>query len=85
MKIVTDCAADMSAEELGALGVEQAPLHINSGRRSQFGRHQRRFVLRPHKPCGRRAYGHAVSRAVRRAVPQSQVRSAHFLLHISSG
>jgi DegV family protein with EDD domain len=29
MKIVTDCAADMSAEELEQLGVEQAPLFIN--------------------------------------------------------
>ncbi len=28
MKIVTDCAADMSAEELEQLGVEQAPLYI---------------------------------------------------------
>jgi len=28
MKIVTDCAADMSAEELQALGIEQAPLYI---------------------------------------------------------
>jgi DegV family protein with EDD domain len=28
MKIVTDCAADMSAEELAALEVEQAPLFI---------------------------------------------------------
>lgn len=28
MKIVTDCAADMSAEELAALDVEQAPLFI---------------------------------------------------------
>ena len=28
MKIVTDCAADMSAEELDALGIEQAPLYI---------------------------------------------------------
>lgn len=29
MKIVTDCAADMSAEELDQLGVVQAPLFIN--------------------------------------------------------
>jgi DegV family protein with EDD domain len=29
MKIVTDCAADMSAEEMEQLGVEQAPLFIN--------------------------------------------------------
>jgi DegV family protein with EDD domain len=29
MKIVTDCAADMSAEELEQLGIEQAPLFIN--------------------------------------------------------
>ena len=29
MKVVTDCAADMSAEELEQLGVEQAPLFIN--------------------------------------------------------
>ena len=28
MKIVTDCAADMSAEELKELGIEQAPLFI---------------------------------------------------------
>ena len=28
MKIVTDCAADMSAQELEELGVEQAPLYI---------------------------------------------------------
>jgi DegV family protein with EDD domain len=28
MKIVTDCAADMCAEELDALGIEQAPLYI---------------------------------------------------------
>jgi DegV family protein with EDD domain len=28
MKIVTDCAADMSAEELKELGIEQAPLYI---------------------------------------------------------
>ena len=28
MKIVTDCAADMSADELEALGVEEAPLYI---------------------------------------------------------
>ena len=28
MKIVTDCAADMSAEELEELGIEQAPLFI---------------------------------------------------------
>ena len=28
MKIVTDCAADMSAEELEQLGVTQAPLYI---------------------------------------------------------
>ncbi len=28
MKIVTDCAADMSAEELEKLGIEQAPLYI---------------------------------------------------------
>ena len=28
MKIVTDCAADMSAEELSALEIEQAPLYI---------------------------------------------------------
>jgi DegV family protein with EDD domain len=28
MKIVTDCAADMSADELEELGVEQAPLYI---------------------------------------------------------
>ena len=28
MKIVTDCAADMSAEELEKLGVVQAPLFI---------------------------------------------------------
>jgi len=29
MKIVTDCAADMSAEELKELGIEQAPLFIH--------------------------------------------------------
>jgi DegV family protein with EDD domain len=29
MKVVTDCAADMSAEELEQLGIEQAPLFIN--------------------------------------------------------
>jgi DegV family protein with EDD domain len=28
MKIVTDCAADLSAEELKELGIEQAPLYI---------------------------------------------------------
>jgi hypothetical protein len=28
MKIITDCAADMSAEELGELGIIQAPLFI---------------------------------------------------------
>ena len=28
MKIVTDCAADMSAEELKELGIEEAPLYI---------------------------------------------------------
>ena len=28
MKIVTDCAADMPAEELAALGITQAPLFI---------------------------------------------------------
>jgi len=28
MKIVTDCAADMPAEELEALGIEEAPLYI---------------------------------------------------------
>ena len=28
MKIVTDCAADLSAEELKELDIEQAPLYI---------------------------------------------------------
>ena len=29
MKIVTDCAADLPAEEIEALGITQAPLYIN--------------------------------------------------------
>lgn len=57
MKIVTDCAADMTAEELGELGITQAPLFIqfpegevNSADISADDFYNRLEALRPQIP-----------------------------------
>ena len=54
MKIVTDCAADMSAEELEQLDVTQAPLFIQFPEgRSTLWKLQPMISITDWKPCAR--------------------------------
>lgn len=89
MKIVTDCAADMSAEELEELGVTQAPLFIqfpegevNSAEISADDFYNRLEAMRPAIPTTAQPSGGIFAELYRRIM---QVEKNILSIHISSG
>src|SRR5512143_890181 len=89
MKIVTDCAADMSAEELEALGVEQAPLYIQfpEGEVTSFeitpdAFYDRLEAMRPEIPTTAMPSSGLFAEMYRRI---AKLDKNIFSLHISSG
>ena len=89
MKIVTDCAADMSAEELEKLGVVQAPLFIqfpegevNSTDISADDFYNRLEAMRPQIPTTAQPSSGIFAEIYRKL---SLVEKNIFSIHISSG
>ena len=89
MRIVTDCAADMSAEELKELGVTQAPLfiqfpegEINSADISADDFYNRLEAMRPAIPTTAQPSGGIFAELYRRI---AQVERNILSIHISSG
>ena len=89
MKIVTDCAADMSAEELQELGITQAPLFIqfpegevNSADISADEFYNRLEAMRPAVPTTAQPSGGIFSELYRKI---SHLDKDILSLHISSG
>lgn len=89
MKIVTDCAADMSAEELHELGVTQAPLFIqfpegevNSADISADDFYNRLEAMRPAIPTTAQPSGGIFADLYRKLAEQEK---EIFSIHISSG
>ena len=89
MKIVTDCAADMSAEELEELGVTQAPLFIqfpegevNSAELSADEFYNRLEAMRPVIPTTAQPSGGIFAELYHRI---AQVEKNILSIHISSG
>ena len=89
MKIVTDCAADMSAEELEELGVTQAPLFIqfpegevNSAELSADEFYDRLEAMRPVIPTTAQPSGGIFAELYHRI---AQVEKNILSIHISSG
>ena len=89
MKIVTDCAADMSAEELENLGIVQAPLFIqfpegevNSTEISADDFYNRLEAMRPQIPTTAQPSSGIFSEIYRKL---SQVEKNILSIHISSG
>ena len=89
MKIVTDCAADMSTEELEKLGVVQAPLFIqfpegevNSTEISADEFYNRLEAMRPQIPTTAQPSSGIFAEIYRKL---SQVEKDIFSIHISSG
>jgi len=89
MKIVTDCAADMSAEELEELGVTQAPLFIqfpegevNSAELSADEFYDRLEAMRPVIPTTAQPSGGIFAELYRRI---ARVEKNILSIHISSG
>ena len=89
MKIVTDCAADMSAEELERLGVTQAPLFIqfpegevNSADISADEFYDRLEAMRPQIPTTAQPSGGIFAEMYRKL---AQVEKNILSIHISSG
>lgn len=89
MKIVTDCAADMSAEELEELGITQAPLfiqfpegEINSADISADDFYNRLEAMRPAIPTTAQPSGGIFADLYRRI---AQVEKNILSIHISSG
>jgi len=89
MKIVTDCAADMSAEELENLGIIQAPLFIqfpegevNSTEISADDFYNRLEAMRPQIPTTAQPSSGIFADIYRKL---SQVEKNIFSIHISSG
>ncbi len=89
MKIVTDCAADMSAEEMDNLGVTQAPLYIqfpegevNSADLSADEFYNRLEAMRPAIPTTAQPSGGIFAELYRKI---SHLDKEILSLHISSG
>jgi DegV family protein with EDD domain len=89
MKIVTDCAADMSAEELEKLGVTQAPLFIqfpegevNSADISADDFYNRLEAMRPAIPTTAQPSSGIFAEIYRRL---AQMEKNILTIHISSG
>ena len=89
MKIVTDCAADMSDEELEKLGIVQAPLFIqfpegevNSTEISADDFYNRLEAMRPQIPTTAQPSSGIFAEIYRKL---SQVEKDIFSIHISSG
>ncbi|HUH95741.1 MAG TPA: DegV family protein [Anaerolineales bacterium] len=89
MKIVTDCAADLSAEELKELGIEQAPLYIQfpEGEVSSIdisadAFYDRLEAMRPDIPTTAMPSSGLFAEIYRRIAKRDQ---NIFSLHISSG
>lgn len=89
MKIVTDCAADMSAEEIEKLGVVQAPLFIqfpegevNSTEISADDFYNRLEAMRPQIPTTAQPSSGIFAEIYRKL---SQVEKNILSIHISSG
>jgi DegV family protein with EDD domain len=89
MKIVTDCAADMPAEELEALGIEQAPLYIqfpegevNSSDISADAFYDRLEAMRPAVPTTAMPSSGLFAEIYRKL---GKLDPHIFSLHISSG
>ena len=89
MKIVTDCAADMSAEELEQLDVTQAPLFIqfpegevNSANISADDFYNRLEAMRPAIPTTAQPSGGIFAELYRKLAEQEK---QIFSIHISSG
>jgi DegV family protein with EDD domain len=89
MKIVTDCAADMSAEELEELGVTQAPLFIqfpegevNSAELSADEFYDRLEAMRPVIPTTAQPSGGIFAELYHRI---ARVEKNILSIHISSG
>jgi DegV family protein with EDD domain len=89
MKIVTDCAADMSVEELEELGIVQAPLFIqfpegevNSAEISADDFYNRLEAMRPAIPTTAQPSGGIFADLYRRIL---QVEKDILSVHISSG
>jgi DegV family protein with EDD domain len=89
MKIVTDCAADMSAEELEKLGIIQAPLFIqfpegevNSTEISADEFYNRLEAMRPQIPTTAQPSSGIFAEIYRKL---SQVEKNILSIHISSG
>lgn len=89
MKIVTDCAADMSAEELEQLGIIQAPLFIqfpegevNSADISADDFYNRLEAMRPQIPTTAQPSGGIFAELYRKI---AQAEKNILSIHISSG
>jgi fatty acid kinase fatty acid binding subunit len=89
MRIVTDCAADMSAEELEQLGIVQAPLFIqfpegevNSADISADDFYNRLEAMRPQIPTTAQPSGGIFAELYRKL---AQVEKDILSIHISSG
>jgi DegV family protein with EDD domain len=89
MKIVTDCAADLSAEELKEFGIEQAPLYIQfpEGEVSSIdisadAFYDRLEAMRPNIPSTAMASSGIFAEIYRRV---AKLDKNIFSLHISSG
>ena len=89
MKIVTDCAADMSAKELEELGIVQAPLFIqfpegevNSAEISADDFYNRLEAMRPQIPTTAQPSGGIFAEIYRRL---AQAEKSILSIHISSG
>lgn len=89
MKIVTDCAADMSVEELNELGITQAPLfiqfpegEINSADISADDFYNRLEDMRPEIPTTAQPSGGIFAELYRKL---AQEEKDIFSIHISSG
>jgi len=89
MKIVTDCAADLSAEELKELGIEQAPLYIQfpDGEVSSIdisadAFYDRLEAMRPNVPTTAMASSGIFNEIYRKV---AKLDKNIFSLHISSG
>ena len=89
MKIVTDCAADLSAEELKEFGIEQAPLYIqfpegevSSMDISADAFYDRLEAMRPNVPTTAMASSGIFNEIYRKV---AKLDKNIFSLHISSG
>lgn len=89
MKIVTDCAADMSVEELNELGITQAPLFIqfpegevNSADISADDFYNRLENMRPEIPTTAQPSGGIFAELYRKLAKEEK---DIFSIHISSG